>query len=229
MKAKSIIVSLLVTVVTCSLMGQGSGLNVWTPETVVLFRGIENPVQVSLNGASKSDLLITVSDGAILKENGKRLSVFVPGKYEKSTVEIKVQSKSDKEQKLPVLYVFKVKDIPVPEVSLGNLDPKKHSFSKEEILNNLSFTVRTSDYFPYKVNYTVKSYEFSIVIKGVTNAITFKGDKIGETIIEYIKNADEPVQKIAFFNIILEGPDGTTVKTAFGVDIFNGWKEKTEN
>lgn len=224
MKTNSIVIAVLLLLVFVTAKSQNHVVNFWTPETVVLYRGIENPLAVNLCGLELEDLQITVSEGAqIINKEGK-ISVFIPVDFEEDNIYIQSVQKNDNSTSSSVM-IFKVRDIPTPIVSLGKLGSRKGSYSKEEVLSNLSLTVTPPDYFPYEVNYKIISYEFLIVNKGVTTVITAHGDKISGEFIEMIKNANEPVHKIGFTNIILEGPGGKTVKTGFGLEIFNGWEE----
>lgn len=224
MKANSIVIAVLLLLAFVTAKSQNRVVNFWTPETVVLYRGIENPLAVNLCGLELKDLQITVSEGAqIINKEGK-ISVFVPVDFEEDNIYIQSVQKNDNSTSSSVM-IFKVRDIPTPIVSLGKLGSRKGSYSKEEVLSNLSLTVTPPDYFPYEVSYKIISYEFLIVNKGVTTVITAHGDKISGEFIEMIKNANEPVHKIGFTNIILEGPGGKTVKTGFGLEIFNGWEE----
>jgi hypothetical protein len=225
MKTNSIVIAVLLLLAFVTAKSQDHAVNFWTPKTVVLYRGIENPLAINLCGLELKDLQITASDGAqILNKEGK-ISVFVPVDFEKDELIITVEHQQGVHSDNTTINHLKVRDIPTPIVSLGNLGSVKRSFAKEEILSNLSFTIIPPDYFPYEVSYKIISYEFLIVNKGVTTVITAHGDKISDEFIEMIKNANEPVHRIGFTNLVLEGPGGKTVKTGFGIEIFNGWEE----
>jgi hypothetical protein len=224
MKTNSIVIAVLLLLAFVTAKSQNQVVNFWTPETVVLYRGIENPLAVNLCGLELKDLQITVSEGAqIINKDGK-ISVFVPVDFEEDNIYIQSVQKTDNSTSSSTM-LFKVRDIPIPIVSLGNLGSRKGSYSKEEVLSNLSLTVTPPDYFPYEVSYKIISYEFLIVDDGVTTAYTVKGGEIKEEFIELIKNANEPVHKIYFADIILEGPGGKTVETGLMIQIFNGWEE----
>lgn len=225
MKTNSIVIAVLLLLAFVTAKSQNQAVNFWTPETVVLYRGIENPLAINLCGLELKDLQITASDGAqILNKEGK-ISVFVPIDFEKDELIITVVNPKANEADNTTINHLKVSDIPIPIISLGKLGSRKGTYSKEEVLSNLSLTVNPPDYFPYEVSYKIISYEFLIVNKGVTTVITAHGDKISDEFIEMIKNANEPVHRIGFTNIVLEGPGGKTVKTGFGIEIFNGWEE----
>ena len=205
------------------VLGQKTQFNVWTPETVVLYRGIENPIELVYGGISPNDLSVSLSDDVNLKGYEDYIAVFVPGDFEENSVKMTVKTKQGDEI-LEDAYTFRVMDIPQPNAFLGKLDPKELQYSKEDVLENLSFTITNSEYFPYDTKYKIVSYNFFIIRRGVTNKITVKGDNITEKIIEFVKTADEPSQNISF-QLELEGPDGISMETSFSVNIFNGWDE----
>lgn len=225
MKTNSIVIAVLLLLAFVTAKSQNQAVNFWTPKTVVLYRGIENPLAINLCGLELKDLQITASDGAqILNKEGK-ISVFVPVDFEKDELIITVEHQQGAHSDNTTINHLKVRDIPIPIVSLGELGSRKGTYSKEEVLSNLSLTVNPPDYFPYEVSYKIISYEFMIVDDGVTTAYTVKGGEIKEEFIELIKNANEPVHKIYFADIILEGPGGKTVETGLMIQIFNGWEE----
>jgi hypothetical protein len=220
MKAKLLIIGLLYLSITSSIFGQSSDLNVCTPKTVILYRGIENPININFADASESELLIELSKGAILTKKNEQTSIFVPGNFSESTIKMSVQLASDKNKKEE--YVFKVVDIPTPKVYLGELDRSVGSYSKEEVLNNLSFTITNQENFLYDVEYEIVSYDFFYYVGEVTNMVKIKSGDISNIVIDYVKTADAPSQKINF-GLNLKGPDGVEMDAYFGVNIFNGW------
>lgn len=225
MKTNSIVIAVLLLLAFVTAKSQNQAVNFWTPKTVVLYRGIENPLAINLCGLELKDLKITVSDGAQILINEGKISVFVPIDFEKDELIITVVNPKANPADNTTINHLKVSDIPIPIVSLGKLGSRKGTYSKEEVLSNLSLTVNPPDYFPYEVSYKIISYEFMIVDDGVTTAYTVKGGEIKEEFIELIKNANEPVHKIYFADIILEGPGDKTVKTGLMIQIFNGWEE----
>ena len=225
MKTNSIVIAVLLLLVFGTAKSQNQAVNFWTPETVVLYRGIENPLAINLCGIEFKDLQITASDGAQIKNKEGKISVFVPIDFEKDELIITVVNPKANPADNTTINHLKVSDIPIPIVSLGKLGSRKGSYSKEEVLSNLSFTVTPPDYFPYEVNYKIISYEFLVWDKEVTTAYSAMGDDIKDKFVEILKNADEPVRRFGFGNIILEGPGGKTVKTGFTIEIFNGWEE----
>jgi pyruvate kinase len=91
MKTNSIVIAVLLLLAFVSAKSQEQAVNFWTPKTVVLYRGIENPLAINLCGLELKDLQITVSDGAqILIKEGK-ISVFVPIDFEKDELIITVE------------------------------------------------------------------------------------------------------------------------------------------
>lgn len=223
MKTKSIV--FLVSLLFLSVIAMSQELSIWTPETVVLYRGIENPISINLRGTEIKDLKITsVETVTITNKNGK-ISVFVPVDFKDNELEICIEKLNSEKQEKKSSHKLKVIDVPVPIVGLGKLNMDVKRFSKEEILDNLYFVVNMPESFPYDIKYEIISYDFMIETDGAAMILQIPEGKIGENVKTQIEKAKKPVHEIMFINVTLQGPNGINAKTTFSFNLFNGWEE----
>lgn len=213
MKTKSIV--FLASLLFLSVIAMSQEISIWTPETVVLYRGIENPISINLSGAEIKDLKITsVETVTITNKNGK-ISVFVPVDFKYNELEICIEKLNSEKQEKKSSHKLKVIDVPVPIVGLGKLNMDVKRFSKEEILDNLYFDVHMPASFPYDIKYEIISYDFMIETEGAAMILQIPEGKIGENVKSQIEKAKKPVHEIMFINVTLQGPNGIIAKTTF--------------
>lgn len=214
MKTNLIICGMLILLFSGFATTQEQAIEMWTPKTVVLYRGIDNPIAINLCGADINDLQISTNEGAIINNKDGNLSVFIPFDYKEDKLIITAEHQKAKDNLSTSTNSFKVINIPKPIISLGKLNPDfENIYSQEEVLSNLYFTYTLPDHFPYDAKYTIIKYDFFIINGEITNKYTISGDKINKTAIEFIEKAKiGEIEFLSFSNIIVKGPEGKEIK-----------------
>ncbi|HUX94172.1 MAG TPA: GldM family protein [Bacteroidales bacterium] len=162
----------------------------------ILYRGVSNPIEISVPGVSSDKVTASVTNGTIKKvTNGWEVS---PGDQNEIVVTVLVDNKkvSDK--------IFRVKSIPNPvaifaEKSEGNI-------SKDIALKTELLDVELKD-FVWDLKFTIKSFTLFCSNEKGEYEETAKGNKITDKMKSLI--ADCKVgQNIVFKDIQAIGPDG---------------------
>lgn len=140
-----------------------------------MYRGLPNPIEVSVAGMSASDLTVNCSGGSMSGSGASR--TVNPGNGKE--VVISVSSHADGRNQNFGSKSFRVFDVPDPVVRLSNGKPGVFKVPKKEVLN--SKVVAALDNFLFDVSFEVKSFDVSCVRNGSLRMATCKGTNGGLT------------------------------------------------
>jgi len=86
-------------------------------------------------------------------------------------------------------YIFKLKRVPEPVISIGNKDNTNFYLTKDELLNNGE--LKLSMDLPFDFNFEILSYNFSYYKKnGDLIEMKVVGSKFSDELLTVIKNMD---------------------------------------
>ena len=166
----------------------------------VFYKGVPNPIEISVPGYSPEDLTVSGSNVTL-----KRIK---PGQYE-ATVRDKAKGDSKITVKANGRIIgkpieFRLKRIPSPSASING---KKEGIMSKGKLSKAQGIAATLPNFPFDLKYTVESYDVRLTDGEYTKTIKVKGNKFTAEVKEKILKL-KPGSDISFTNIRAKGPDG---------------------
>ncbi len=166
----------------------------------VFYRGVPNPIEVSVPGFSPEDLQVSGSNVTL-----KRIK---PGQYEasvskkaKGTAKITVKANG---RTIGKPIEFRLKRIPSPTASING---KKEGTMSKGKLSKAQGILASLPQFPFDLKYKVESFDVRLKDGEYTKTIKVKGNKFTTEVKEKIVKL-KPGSDISFTNIKAKGPDG---------------------
>lgn len=171
----------------------------------VFYRGVDNPVSISVSGYSDKDIQPSYTNGE-LKKGGEGY-VFRPGKDAKSTIGATVKN-PDGSSKSMAGIEFRVKNVPNPAPYFAGKSVSDNSAKKSE-LTAAQGVIAKMENFEFDLKFEVVEYTVSATLSGNVVERQVKGAALTSDAKEIISKV-KTGQKISFENIKARGPDGTT-------------------
>ncbi|MDR0582646.1 MAG: gliding motility protein GldM [Prevotellaceae bacterium] len=162
----------------------------------VVYRGIENPISISLSGVPPEKLIPTVTNGTITR--GTNEFILTPGSGNLCKVSVAFDGKDMGGM------TFRVKNLPVPTPRLEGITTK--TATKGDLMASQGIFAEMKD-FDFDLKYRVTSFTVSATIQGyleekASNSQLFTEEQ------KQLFNRVRSGQLVAFTNIIARGPNG---------------------
>lgn len=171
----------------------------------VFYRGVDNPVDISVAGYSAKDIAPSMTNGTLSK--GASGYVVKPGKDAKATVNVTVTN-PDGTKKSMTGVEFRVKNVPNPAPYFAGKSVSDASAKKSE-LTAAQGVIAKMENFEFDLKFEVVEYTVSATLSGNVVERVVKGAALTSDAKEIIAKV-KTGQKISFENIKARGPDGTT-------------------
>jgi hypothetical protein len=199
MKTISLIFSLLMSSILLSAQEIGKDAVVSSVKMNVLYRGINNPIEIAVPGVKSEKVTATITNGTIKKNpNGWEVS---PGDQGESMISVLVDNKKVSEK------IFRVKYIPVPiALFAGKFSGE---IAKDIALKTEVLDVELKD-FLWDLKFVINSFTFSFLKDNLYVVESSNGNKLNEKMKSLISTS-KAGQKIIFENIKALGPDGKVI------------------
>ncbi|PLX09382.1 MAG: hypothetical protein C0596_02240 [Marinilabiliales bacterium] len=183
-----------------------------TSQNNVLYKGIENPIEIIVPGYSKDEVFLSINNGAaIRKVDSSTYIVTVPKKVTASEIHITVSVKTSERGKILGKTKFTVLNVPPAKIKLCGLYSDYDAVSKAEIKNHPYLTAELENGFsPFKeLEYTITDYTFRYSCRGMACMIPVKnsGGKLKDEILDEIEKTGVG-GIVGFSNIKVDGPSG---------------------
>lgn len=170
----------------------------------VFYRGVENPVDISVSGYSPSDVAASMSNGTLSKAaNGW---IVKPGKDTEATVSATVTNPDGTKKAMPGIK-FRVKNVPNPTPYFGGKSVNDETIRKTDLTAAAGVIAKMID-FEFDLKFDVVEYKVTMVVNGVPLEKSTKGPAVSGDMKEIFQKA-KPGQKIYIEGIKARGPDGT--------------------
>lgn len=167
----------------------------------VFYKGVPNPVEVSVPGYEPENISISGTGGISFKQKG-------PGSYE---VNVAKSAKKDAKifvkaegQQVGEPKEFRIKRIPNPTATVSGKTEGK--ISKNLLMRTIGIKSKLPD-FPFDLKYKVSSYTVRIKDGEYTIPIKVKGNKFTPPVKDKIAKLKSG-SDVSFTNIKAKGPDG---------------------
>ncbi len=175
----------------------------------VFYRGLDNPVEVSVPGVDRSALTVTMSGGSISPSPDGTYNVK-PGEGKEATINVSANINGESVQ-MPARQ-FRVKRIPDPIPSFGGKKPYDSTISQGDA--SVAAGVRADmEGFDFPVTATVTSFMVNLVSGGVLKEYKSNGNRIPDDASASIRKMKKG-EKIFIEQIMCKMPDGTDRKLA---------------
>lgn len=172
----------------------------------VFYRGIDNPVEVSVSGYPKEKVRAYMSGGGSLVPRGGSYVARVTSPSARE-VTISVSVETDAGTKTLGSKKFRVLNVPVPPAKL-NGTKSEGRVHKNDILTGVLMADLGDQFFPFKVRFDVVSFRFTYKVRGQTNSITVYGNRLNAEAQSALQGLGRGT-RVSFESIQVKGPSGT--------------------
>ena len=171
----------------------------------VFYKGLENPVDISVSGVASQNLTMTISGGGfrvvpVKKEMGQYEVVPNPRSKDR-TVNITVTSNVNGVKNSYPAIEYRLKTVPKP-IPYFNNETGSVDMKKSKLLTGKFITAKLDD-FLFELRYRVKSFEMFVSVGGKSAVYTAKGNKLtGE--MKSVLRTMKPGQTAIFQKVVAQ-------------------------
>jgi gliding motility-associated protein GldM len=174
----------------------------------VFYRGIENPVDVSVSGYSSKDIQPSINNGQIRPAAGGGF-VVTPGQGNEAVIGVTVTNPDGTKKSMEGLK-FRVKNVPDPVANFGGKGPGDATIQRGELNAALGVSARMEN-FEFDLKFDVIEFTVVATIGGEVKEEVVKGNRITET-AKAMFGKVKSGQRIWIENVKAKGPDGSIRK-----------------
>ena len=171
----------------------------------VFYRGVDNPVSISVSGYSDKDIRPSMTNGTLSK--GGEGWVVKPGKESEATISATVTN-PDGSSKSMTGMKFRVKNVPNPRPYFGGKSVDDETIKKTELTAAAGVIAKMID-FEFDLKFEVVGYKVTMIVGGTPIEKLTNGAAVSGDMKEMFQKA-KPGQKVYIEQIKARGPDGTT-------------------
>ena len=173
----------------------------------VFYKGVDNPVSVSVPGFTADKVKASISTGSISKDKGAGNYIVRVKSGIKATVNVTVTLPDGSSKRIGSGVEFRLKNLPDPVPYVAQ---KTGSAVMSKARLGAASTVKANmDNFDFDLKVTVRSFIFSTTVSGALLEKQVKGNKIPADIKSIISKSKRN-SKVYFENIEVKMPDGST-------------------
>ncbi len=170
----------------------------------VFYRGVDNPVSISVSGYSDKDISPTATNGALSR--GSDGFVMRPGKDNEATIGATVTNPDGTKKSMPGMK-FRVKNVPNPAPFFAGKSVNDETIKKAELTAAAGVIAKMLD-FEFDLKFEVVEFKVTMIVGGTPIEKMTKGPAVSADMREIFQKA-KPGQKIYIEGIKARGPDGT--------------------
>lgn len=172
----------------------------------VFYRGVKNPVSISVSGVPKENLMAEISKGSI-KRGGTDWEVFPGAGPEGEIVTVRVSAKVDNATRFMGSMDFRVKDVPDPVAEVAGRSQGVIGIGELTRAGGVKATLKN---FDFDLDFTVTEFTVSAVLSGgFTKTEVSPGANFNKAQLDILSQV-KTGQRVTFENIKAVGPDGKT-------------------
>lgn len=176
----------------------------------VFYRGLDNPVDISVPGVHKSAIKVSMDGGTISGPSADGTYNVKPGQGKDATIRV-VAKVNGKDTQMPAKS-FRVKSIPDPVPSFGGKTPSDNTISSGELTVAAGIKAAMEN-FDFPVTAVVTSFNLSVYVSGSWKDYPSHGRELspdGKAALGRLKKGE----KFYLEKIMCKMPDGTERKLA---------------
>lgn len=173
----------------------------------VFYRGVKNPVSISVSGVPKENLQAEITKGRI-RRGGEDWEVEPGPGPENEIVTVRVSAKVDNAMRFMGEMPFRVKDVPDPIAEVAGKYQGAIGISELTRAGGVKASLKN---FDFDLEFTVTEFTVSAVLSGgFTENVTAKSSEFSREQVDKILSKVKTGQRVTFDNIKAVGPDGKT-------------------
>lgn len=176
----------------------------------VFYRGLDNPVEISVPGVDKSAIRASMDGGSISGPGSDGTYNVKPGGDREATIRVTAKI-NGKDTQMPAKK-FRIKNIPDPVPSFSGKKPSDNSISSAELASAAGIKAAMEN-FDFPVTANVTSFNLSIYVNGSWKDFPSNGRELsseGKAALNRLKRGE----KFYLEKIMCKMPDGTDRKLA---------------
>ncbi|MEO8590703.1 MAG: gliding motility protein GldM [Flavobacteriales bacterium] len=170
----------------------------------VFYRGVDNPVSVSVSGYIDKNIAASTTNGT-LSRSGEGY-IMRPGKEPKAMVSATVTNPDGTKKSMSGME-FRVKNVPNPQPYFGGKSVNDETIKKAELTAAAGVIAKMVD-FDFDLKFEVIEFKVTMVVSGTPIEKMTKGPAVSGDMREMFAKA-KPGQKVFIEGIKARGPDGT--------------------
>ncbi|HOZ41930.1 MAG: gliding motility protein GldM [Flavobacteriales bacterium] len=170
----------------------------------VFYRGVDNPVSISVSGYSDKDIVPSATNGSLSK--GSEGFIFRPGKESEALIGATVSNPDGSKKAMPGMK-FRVKNVPNPSPYFAGKSVNDENIKKAE-LTAAAGVIAKMENFEFDLKFEMVEYRVTMIVNGVPLEKSVKGAAVSAEMKEMFQKA-KPGQKVYIEGIKARGPDGT--------------------
>jgi gliding motility-associated protein GldM len=173
----------------------------------VLYKGIDNPVSISVPGVSQDALSASISTGSLSKlPDGSYIAKVRRGT--KATVSVTAEINGERQSMGS--FDFRLKSVPDPVASFANKGPKDNTVKKSQLTAALGVIADLED-FVFDLKYPIRSFEITVISGGDVKTLQSSNNRVTPQMKELMQTLRRN-QLVVIENIKATAPDGTIRK-----------------
>jgi len=173
----------------------------------VLYRGIDNPIEVSVPGIPQDALTATISTGSLLPQpDGSYIARVKSG----SEAIVNVTAEIQGERKNMGQFKFRLKSVPDPVAKFAGKTAVDNTVKKNELTAALGVIAELKD-FVFDLNYPIRSFDITVVMGGDVKTLSSASNRLTNEQKELLREVRRN-QVVIVENIKATAPDGTIRK-----------------
>lgn len=172
----------------------------------VVYRGIDNPVSISVPGVSQEAISASMSNGTLVKQPDGSYIARNIGSGTTSTVSVTATVNGHK--KSMGSFEFRVKSVPDPVANFAGKGPADSRVSRSDLQAALGVVANLKD-FVFDLHYPVTSFDISLISGNEAKTLHSNSNYLTadqKSLLQQIRKG----QQILIENIHAKAPDGTT-------------------
>ncbi len=205
MKTVKLVLSILIVYASTSISGQ-KVCTIANLSENVLYRGIKNPIGISVSDIPNNHLKIILSDSLCkIEKLDNNNYLITPTAKTALNVLLTVMNDQNGKEELISKYTFRVKRVPPPEIYLGGWK-KVGKISKSSIFSNPNLYATRAPGFDYNIKFKV--LRFTMKVNDSTgHSFNSESNKFTDEQLNIIREM-LPGQSFTISDIMVDGPDG---------------------
>jgi gliding motility-associated protein GldM len=172
----------------------------------VFYRGVPNPVEVSVPGVPGDKLEVRISGDNKIRKQPDGTYIVEPGKSKEAKITVSATMPDGSKKTLPASD-FRVKRIPDPVPSFAGKTPSDRTISKNTVLGAPGVSAKMQS-FDFDVKVTVKSFSISVSRDGALVERKSNSNRLTSDMSELLKRVGRG-NVIYIEDIVVSMPDGT--------------------
>jgi gliding motility-associated protein GldM len=173
----------------------------------VLYRGIDNPVEISVPGISQDALTASISTGTLSKQpDGSYIARVKKGSEAIVSVTADVQG----QKKSMGQFKFRLKSVPDPVAKFAGKTSVDNTVKKTQLTASLGVIAELKD-FVFDLKYPIRSFDITVIMGGDVKTLSSSSNKLTADQKELLREIRRN-QVVIVENIKATAPDGTIRK-----------------